>query len=1509
MASDTDCLQWSETDKEWARLQYLASEISPNMSGRGTYNFLVSPYDEPSFQAGEVFVRAKVLKSHAGLPNKTPWSSGRSDKVLLKFRYADWVLYSLVEGPLKILNVGVSWVGAWILDATPVESVVVGTAQIEGGTKLTVAEFFSGAFMGWSQAAYLLHRMGVPISASWGIEVNASCVEAQQKQQDCMVVANPFQMHKADMDQATYVSVLANVEDNWWMRMLSAKPVNVAVVSAPSLPWSRAAEAPGLSHPDGRLLLRMADICGTAEIPVVVLEQVEGFPHHPHFDRVCRAWALSGYSILWQETLDAIAVLPAARKRHIMVMRHQACAQGFALPKIDWQFCRPPTLRSSQVLVDLPPSTEADLVPTDQVWEQYIDPWLLPQRHVRVGGASTQATAIQYRVREGHQTASCFAAQYRHQHELPQEFLERRGLLGQFIRTGGKIRFFAGAEIALTLGAVCPVFLSQDSRQQYKGLGNAISVPHAALGLLLASAALKVPSLPSPEDMLCSFAQNRMTQRDALFVPSGGDWILCPRRELPNLLNRLAGLCPTSAPMDLSDMFLPITLQAPDETVTLQVASSVDFERLLQFLGLQELIQTLPQGWGPRVQPVTIQVLSMPRVTAAGLCAGAEAAYGLSLWLTPGQTYVMDCRSPLFWPQVVHVVSQLDLQTGETFSLYNLAAWRLKQWETDLPCCVVRADSADQCLFPLAYWSDVNPRVLVRDAGHVEVQFPNTSESIPAWLGMPFQVLSAAGWSTNVKNFPPKGDESTTFHHQAKNGILRLRAGDVAALHRLWLVVAGAERAQATLGSQEGVPVDMQVVTQGIWQGYLPPTCQVQDLEALWSVASHACAQPPACRVFSGPFPCPGHHRMGDLQGLEAPQSMKRKGRVLITFHPSVVGGGAKAENGEWTSARVASMCLGKGCPLQATTQFVEQIVAKVGVGKIMNAIGAGTESSKWAKLTDLAQTHGVAIPVPSGGQARAADRVHRAAQRKKGGLDRPPKASEVCVEAGFFVNEDNTPTTVLEHISPGATGVLLVDLPEAAHLCNTLEGVQPDELALLVLGHECPDSNSCDGVVSFPAVPVEGEGKVLLAGCLHNFGGRKVRCMHSTKAEVELSDVTCCQFLVFADEIEASLWKQCAEAPVRFVSEALRIAGIQSAFTSPWGRTFTSKGRPAVPLQADSMAFHARVEADRLTELLKQSGQGGIYVVPKSWDRSPHSLYAIVWTGPHRADVATAALKVPEQLGIVRSKAGFGASVPESAYAKVYSMLKAGAAPPPRVQVSKLFRVGPIPQKAGAREVQAWADKCSWQVRVIKALGPGHWLLGSPVDPPSVYPAFNGQTVLIQPVRQKGPAQAVLQSGTLPTPATVAAGDTDPWLQSDPWKAYRAARGLPTSSKATGPVLLQREVTGPTEKRFQEQEGRLTSLEQALQQVQADQSAFRAETLAHREQDRQTMTQQVGRIEASLTKVQTDLAHQLQTSITSLVGAQAQQQAQMQAGIDELRSLISEGFHKRPKMEEKHSS
>ena len=207
--------------------------------------------------------------------------------------------------------------------------------------------------------------------------------------------------------------------------------------------------------------------------------------------------------------------------------------------------------------------------------------------------------------------------------------------------------------------------------------------------------------------------------------------------------------------------------------------------------------------------------------------------------------------------------------------------------------------------------------------------------------------------------------------------------------------------------------------------------------------------------------------------------------------------------------------------------------------------------------------------------------------------------------------------------------------------------------------------------------------------------------------------------------------------------------------------------------------------------------------------------------------------------------------------------------------------------------------------MRVLKALGATHWLLGAAVEPPTVFPAFNGQTVLITKLQPRAPQRPVLQSGSFssktsqPPQSSGHRQEEDPWTLSDPWSAYAAkqrqkgptATPSPVQTASTAPA--PRHLGGPTEQRFQEQEGRLQALETGLQNLRVQQDKQHEEVLVQQKEDRaaaQTANQQ---LQDRIALIGADFSKQLQQSVASLQGAQVQQQQQMQTSLDEIKQLM----------------
>ena len=137
--------------------------------------FLGSHLGEAAEFNGVIFIRADCLSgTSSGCP---------ATRVLLKMPSADWSMVRHASKPLKILQAVATKDMHWldpVLECTGVDSFVVAQIETECNESLVVAERFAGGYQGFSQAAWALHRAGLPISVKWGVEKAPDCLQHQK---------------------------------------------------------------------------------------------------------------------------------------------------------------------------------------------------------------------------------------------------------------------------------------------------------------------------------------------------------------------------------------------------------------------------------------------------------------------------------------------------------------------------------------------------------------------------------------------------------------------------------------------------------------------------------------------------------------------------------------------------------------------------------------------------------------------------------------------------------------------------------------------------------------------------------------------------------------------------------------------------------------------------------------------------------------------------------------------------------------------------------------------------------------------------------------------------------------------------------------------------------------------------------------------------------------------------------------------------------------------------------
>ncbi|CAE7231259.1 unnamed protein product [Symbiodinium sp. CCMP2456] len=1416
--------------------------------------------------------------------------------VVLKLRPADWGVLQHVQGPLKVLQALIGQHDSdLILDCTDIRSVVLGAADIVQGESVQMAELFCGGFNGFAQAAFVLNRGSVPLHACWSLDIDEDCDRMIKcREPATQFLRSPQELEEAVSLHSDLVHVSADIKWNWWMRCFLHMPVQLVAASPPCQPWSSAGSESGLDSSEGQLMLRLIDVVSAVGVPVIVLEQVAGFVQHPHYPIVMQAWALAGYEVKWQDTLNLLDVLPCQRVRHICVLARTGPLPDVSISPVSWALGRRQTLGHAHAVFDLPGPLLRAAIPDDAALAKYLDPWYVPAP-VRVG--ARQQTPAQYRVRtvDGH--ASTFLAMYQSQHTLPESMLSRKGILGCLLQHQGCLRFFAGAEVASLHGAVQPILLDAQAAVQMRMLGNAIAVPQAVVGLVYGCLVLGLEGVPDPASAVHLACRLRLHNQNTVLIPVDSDWILCSREQTEAVIKSGGGLPKTAWATPPSQVLTEVTLQAGDVQQQLCVPVGMRPVDLLAHIGCVAAPGLPHLSQQPLLSCATIQVLAPMSLPAEPSVGEKDGCLHWSVVLTPGRVYVVSTASPSTWSQLLCVAEDVHVEDCR-LSLFSVYGTRLEHLQDFQHCMVAVPEDPDLPVFPLLHLAHAGEQLRVfRLRGGLAAVSP-ADGAMNLWLGTPFHVLSALGWQAAVHGYPVEPGATMTISMVPLPVSVRVSEDQLQGLWRIWLLVAFLQQCRATQNTGATIAVEVQIVAKTVWTGHLPADLETQMLEQWWAKASNMCELPPRSRIFSGPFPLPPSLLLQDVRSQERRHVVRKSGLLLLSLQPECVGGGVKSENASWTQTRAASLCLSNGLDLARTTQFVDQLTTAAGVPKLA-AVLQGPTSERWSNVLDLAKQVNVATPVVTGHQAKADVRMKKAAQRRRAQERYSIQASDVSLTPDFFFNADGSPANILPGLQPGASGVFLVDEGEAPELLSALSGVQPDELCLVVLGHHCPDPSRCDGKLSFPACACSDAAPLLLAGCLHNLGGRKVVTKHQSDVAVDLPEVFCCSFEAYGDEFDGESWQALTASPVKTVQDIFRKAGIDKAFANPWGRQFFAGDKPTVPANAEKAVFQAKVDAKVVQQMLEVSGHNRVYMVPRNPDRTLQHEYSIVWLGNSKAEVLKLSLQVKGQLGIVRSRARFGIRVAATKFEQTFGQLRPGQVAPAKVEVKHLFRVGPLPAGAGADEIREWAMKAAWQVRVIKALGASHWLLGAAGEPPSVFPAFNGQTVLITKLPQRAPQRSELQSGSFNSRQSFPSGqraEEDPWNLSDPWSSYTAKQKLQATSAPLQPANTApapRHLGGPTEQRFKEQEGRLQALETGLQNLRLHHDKQHEEILHQQKADRAAAQSSTEQLQDRIALIGADFSKQLQQSVASLQGAQAQQQQQMQSSLDEIKQLM----------------
>ena len=138
-------------------------------------------------------------------------------------------------------------------------------------------------------------------------------------------------------------------------------------------------------------------------------------------------WKAAGYLLQLRQVVNLADVAPTQRPRLSMIfVHHEAQCLPGTFQVATWQPLPRPSWVTNKCYFPVIPKPLLELcILTEDIMAKYLDPWYLNAR----------TCPTKFRLCSLLGKAQCFMAMYNRQHELPEDLLASKGLLGSLLQT------------------------------------------------------------------------------------------------------------------------------------------------------------------------------------------------------------------------------------------------------------------------------------------------------------------------------------------------------------------------------------------------------------------------------------------------------------------------------------------------------------------------------------------------------------------------------------------------------------------------------------------------------------------------------------------------------------------------------------------------------------------------------------------------------------------------------------------------------------------------------------------------------------------------------------------------------------------------------------------------------------------------------------------------------------------------------------------------------------------
>eukprot|EP00438_Fugacium_kawagutii_P030138 Skav208654 [mRNA] locus=scaffold3489:124784:129395:+ [translate_table: standard] len=1265
-------------------------------------------------------------------------------------------------------------------------------------TTLRWLELFGGGFGGWKSAIRFLQTFS-PFDNVRCVavehDIHAAVSYALTHETGVVQSADPLPWDFFTVDQREWV-ICDDVKSPKWLSAISHLGIDAVSISSPCPPWSSAGSAPGLAKEEGCLMLESILNCRFIKPSIILIEQVANFAMHPHRAIITRALHGIGFRIVFQRTLNLHDVLKIDRPRWFaLAVRVHSHIEVATVPSWIASELNVPVIDA--VFHCWQSDTMQQLELTDDAIAIASDP-----RYLKSSDRVQLSDPLKARTHAPGDIIPTFMRMYGQQHELdPSNIVTAAQVLPLALAT-----FKAFWPSDLSINHVMQQFLDSC------WTSNGTCFQRIDGGFFMSKLVEPIPPSLLTEFESLLLMVHADSQQDICWFPSPVCTDVPPGQCDPTMITM-----PT--PMEVDD-------QTESATATFQVI-------LKAKLCLEQGHQMF---WFTSDMPYEMMHVPWDQLfTPVALSLGELGAPTVELRYDPDRYVPEPVDSPMMivlddadvtlvqmppaMPMIQHASIrhfpipcdqfgpvEHDKQPDDHLIIMSmpLPPARLPV----LPVLVVAA--AAECRVTRA-WNPVNDNFLIG------IQGPTVPKQTLAdfWAGvLTPQMLQVLGRQVHVQC--SVNQILISFQPSRTHGVCPHKPFQVTLAVSATRVMLD----EVTKDMSSGRVLQLGWMQSVLWQGHFPADEALISVKQVIHVTMLPYFGTKSFVMCSGSTQVASTHTLDSLQPDALPVTVKLVATDGLTLRLQG-GGGSKNQQRVYQQSALASMLLEQGYDLKWTTQTVEAVLERFGLGKVQSITSQPMGGARLKQLMQLLQEAKIELPkVDKPVSKQQSDGLPWKPKRKKH-EDRPvdPLEFEIC--PNFFTGEDGSPLVQMSDIRPQANGLCLMSGSQATPWLQANQRTSNDELAILVIGRLPCSTELEHHELRFPCLNGSKQ-MVLMSGVIVQLGNKKVAWTRGEGAKIDTEESSLVALTVYRSDFSSDVWMDLLHKTIPTVKRLL--SQDQITLHSVWGKSLRNGRAQASPAQAESIQVHAAVPNAGLDDLLRSSGFNRVFATPKLPTGRLSLQYRVVWTSVEPSQAACMAAKVPACLGLVKGKATLGYRVKLEDYAKAWEALNPGVPVPQKAGGDLVYKAMGFPFGVTSLMVQKWLETIRWSATPFKALGPTGYLIRAESHAPTGIHLFNGSPILLQflPEKDNG-SQPVILGPRGPPRSSVsnASSGSDPFQQpgQDPWAPMRQ-------------VQTARTLTGPTEQRFLAQDEKIQALQEDVKKLAQSHESMKTETV-----------------------------------------------------------------------------